>query len=100
MSANIEPLGMDVYGLARLHFPGQDAYSAAVKISNEAEELMDNPHAIAEAADVLITLMSWLVAARYSPQALIAAAEAKMRINHARTWAKQSNGTFQHVEGT
>lgn len=80
------------------HFPEQAAKSAAAKVVNEALELENNPGDRVEAADVLITLISWCEASGIVfNDELIEVAIAKMVVNRARKWQIQPDGTAQHV---
>ena len=79
-------------------FPGQSVEACAIKCATEAAELAENPHDLVEAADVLITLLSWCEASGNPVANLINAARRKVEINKARTWVEQADGTFQHVK--
>jgi len=76
----------------------QRPLAAALKVEREAMELADDPGDITEAADVLITICSWLNATGHSADEMFAAVEAKMRTNKARDWERRTDGAFQHVE--
>lgn len=70
----------------------------AIKEMAELEELLladdDDPKACAEVADVIIVLSRILEAHKLSIQAVV---NAKMKINRARKWVLNGDGTGQHV---
>lgn len=76
-------------------FGGQRAGAAALKCLAEAAEFATD-QTIDEAADVLITLLSWCAQAGRPASELLVVAEQKMHRNSHRTWAKQADGTYQH----
>lgn len=76
----------------------QTPRSAAVKVFYEAQEIVDDPQDITEAADVLITVCSWLNATRHTADELFAAVESKMHVNRARAWERRGDGSYQHIE--
>lgn len=84
-------------------FPEAPALSYAIKCRKETQELLT---AVArmrldeicdECADVAIMVMG--ICARHHID-LETAIRAKLAKNKARKWAKQDDGTFQHVEET
>ena len=76
----------------------QRPLAAARKVEREAWEFAADPTDITEAADVLITVCSWLAATGHSADELHAAVESKMHVNRARAWERRGDGSFQHVE--
>lgn len=76
---------------------GATPQSCATKLVHEAEELQADPDSLAEAADVLIVLASWLTFTGHTMAELTAAASDKMLVNAARRWRRQPDGTYQHV---
>ena len=75
----------------------QSVRSPALKCAKEAREFADEP-SLEEAADVLTCLLGWLHLAGHEVIDLLAASHSKMAVNLARTWEKQSDGTWQHIE--
>lgn len=70
----------------------------AEKVRLEAVELVEEPTSLAEAADVLISLMSWTFASGHGPKALLLAAEAKMERNNQRQWGTDpTTGEVRHI---
>lgn len=88
----------DVALLMGTRFPDHTVDACAIKCATEAQEFAANPNDITEAADVLITLLAWLHVNKVSVHHFLDAAERKMRVNFARTWERQPDGTYQHVE--
>lgn len=70
----------------------------ARKCAKEAAEFAAQP-SVAEAADVLITVIGWCELERVGISVLLDAATRKMTTNLARTWEQQPDGTWQHVGG-
>lgn len=79
---------------------GYTPESAALKMSHEAAEVMDDPNSIKEKADVLITLFGSLAASGQSWQDLLNAAANKIAVNNGRGWRQKPDGTWQHTGGT
>lgn len=79
------------------HVVTQPPHAPALKCAREAAEFAENP-SIGEAADVLITVLGWIGLNGYGVADLLGVAEEKMRVNLARTWIEQADGTWQHVE--
>lgn len=75
----------------------QDPHVPAIKALHEATEFAVDP-SLEEAADVLICLLGWAELNGLSGDAIVAAAQAKMRVNLARTWRRKPDGTWQHVK--
>lgn len=75
----------------------QSPLSPALKCAKEAREFAEEP-SLEEAADVLTCVLGWVHLAGHDVRELLGAAGAKMAVNNARTWQKQLDGTWQHVE--
>lgn len=86
--------------VARTCFIGAGAREHARKLQKEARELEDaaRPDQIEEAADCLICLGAYCEDAGISADTLLAAARAKVEKCARRTWERQPDGTYQHVE--
>lgn len=81
-----------------VHFAlGTNSEPAEIKVVQEAHEFRDHP-SLAEAADVIIPLLTWLDTKGHAVEDLIGAVAAKIHENMRRTWVRQPDGTFQHVE--
>lgn len=68
--------------------------NAHLKAAHEAQELADDPSPI-EAADVLICLVGTALHQGWTVSDLAHAVAHKVRVNAARTWAQQPDGTWQ-----
>jgi len=97
--SQFDRLAQDVATFSLATFGSQGPLPCAIKCRIEAEEFVDNP-SIDEAADVLITILSWCGQVGHTADDLLAAAEAKMRKNRARKWLLLEDGTYQHVGGS
>ena len=80
------------------HFAlGDDSRPAEIKVAQEAQEFCDDP-SLEEAADVIVPLLTWLDTKGLTVDDLLDAVDAKIHENMQRTWVRQPDGTFQHVE--
>lgn len=69
----------------------------ALKATKEATEFNEEP-SLEEAADVLVCITGWAVLSGHHLSDIVDAAIAKMNVNiHERTWERQDDGTYQHV---
>jgi hypothetical protein len=66
------------------------------KAQQEIKEFRDNP-SLEEAADVIISICGSVFAMGHSWRDLHQAVRHKMIINRHRKWARQADGTYQHV---
>lgn len=71
--------------------------NAHLKVEKEAIEYADEP-SLEEAADVFIALVGSLHSKGWTTYDLAVAVQEKMTVNEQRTWAKQNDGTYQHVK--
>lgn len=78
------------------HVFGATAGAEGQKVLNEAIEFAEEP-SLKEAADVLISTMSWCFNHGYSWGEVVDAISEKMHINFDRNWKKMEDGTWQHT---
>ena len=86
----------EVVAWANQVLPGRKPNSALLKLFEEVGELVRNPKAAGEYADILIMLLDL---AHMHGIDLLSAGFEKLQINRERTWAISPLGTLQHVEG-
>jgi hypothetical protein len=68
------------------------------KLQKEAAEAIEDPLHAHEYVDCLIALFAACHAAGISYNALMYLADIKLQINKRRQWAKQADGTYQHIK--
>lgn len=68
------------------------------KAAHEAHEFAEDP-SLEELADVLICLIGAADHRGWSQDDIAHAVSAKVKVNQARTWAQQADGTWQHATG-
>lgn len=96
-----------------LHMSLQDAAAWLVTLADNGPDLMANAHRKAaheavelaaeptpeEWADVAICLVGTALGQGWDVSMLADAVAAKVRVNRARTWRQEPDGTWQHVQG-
>lgn len=89
-----------VGAVARTCFPEAGSREHARKLQHEAQELerAGRYDQIEEAADCLICLGAFCQEEGISVDVLLAAARAKVEKCMRRTWKRQPDGTYQHVD--
>lgn len=81
-----------------VHFAlGTNSKPPEIKVVHEAHEFHDHP-SLREAADVIIPILTWLDTKGLTVDDLLDAVDAKIHENMQRTWVRQPDETFQHVE--
>ena len=97
--SQFDRLAQNVASFSLDTFPGQGPKAGAAKCLAEAQEFAADP-SLEEAADVLITLLSWCAQTNHWSGEMLEAAEAKMVRNRQRQWNRQPDGTFRHTKAT
>jgi hypothetical protein len=67
------------------------------KLRAELDEL-EVDHSVEEAADVMVCLIGFLIKKDYTIFDFLMALAKKTRINLARKWQLQNDGTYQHIK--
>jgi len=81
---------------AKFEYPAADRY--VLKLKEEAEELYSTPEDLTEIADCFICLLGVARKSGYNIHLLLGAIDHKIDVNLSRTFVRQADGTFKHVD--
>ena len=95
--AEIAQLTREVVEWADSVFPDRGPESALLKLFEETGELVKDPRAAGEYADICIMIFDL---AHMHGVDLAQAIRDKLALNRSRTWMKTATGTLQHMEPT
>lgn len=79
-------------------FPDAGPREHLLKLKEEADEAIAEPHKVDEYADCLLALFGAAFKAGIDNKELLSAATRKFEIVRGRTWERMPDGTYQHVK--
>ena len=94
---NMKKLFSEGRGFSLKTFPGATAEHHLLKLHEEVDEAINDPHNIFEYADCMIALFAAVSKSGYSIKDLETAMQTKLDILETRKWQKKPDGTYQHI---